>query len=157
MMELSLVFVAAVAFAVFALGFWLTVPVRLWLRWLTRGTLGSVLFLLLSPEKAVEEVQKALETVLPVAASASEAPGADWVVHFFCFAALTALFFLARRDLAASPLFAGLVALGAVTEGLQILVEGRQAALGDFLADLAGVVIGYSVVVVIARALARTG
>jgi hypothetical protein len=138
--------VTASALAVFLLGCWLTAPLSPLWRWLGRGLLAGVLVALLMPAGAVDRLQDWIRDWLPLAASASQAAGADWVVHFLCFTALAALLFHFRRDVPAAWIAAGLVVLGGLTEALQTLVDGRSATLGDWVADCLGICLGYAAV-----------
>lgn len=142
-MTLTAVVVAAVAAGILLLGWLITRPAPIQWRWLARATLGATLFALLTPAGVISTAQDWLRNWLPLAASASQAPGADWVVHLLSFAALAALLFHVRRDLPAWVLAVGLIGLGALTEALQFLVDGRQAAISDLVADSAGVLAGW--------------
>lgn len=142
---IATILVSLAALTVFWLGCWATRPVPPVWRWVARGLLAAVLLALLTPASAVNLVQNWVKGWLPLAASASSAPGADWVVHVLSFAALGALLFHLRRDISAAAIAAGLIGLGAVTELLQHFVEGRSAALGDLVADCVGASLGYLV------------
>ncbi|RFF29589.1 hypothetical protein DZC52_12335 [Wenzhouxiangella sediminis] len=133
------------AAGIFGLGWWLAAPVAFWGRWVIRGVLAGVLAALLVPASAIQVLEDWVKAWLPVAASASSAAGADWVVHFFSFAGLGALLFYFRRDVPAAAIGAGLIGLGGLTEVLQYFVEGRSAAVGDLVADGIGVGVGYLV------------
>jgi VanZ family protein len=137
--------VGLVGAGILGLGWWVTLPVAFVWRWLTRGALAVVLLALLTPAWAMDVFQDWVRAWLPLAASASQASGADWVIHFCSFAVLGALLFLFRRDVSPIVMFVGLVLLGGVTEGLQYLVEGRTASVGDLVADSLGVGFGWLV------------
>jgi VanZ family protein len=153
----SIILVSLAALGVFGVGWWLTGPVSLIWRWVIRGALGGVLLALLTPASLIDAVQDWLKTWLPLAASASQASGADWVVHFCSFAGISALLFFFRQDVPRSALLAGLIGLGGLTEMLQYLVEGRTASLGDLVADSAGVVLGYGIAQIFGGRLRREG
>lgn len=66
----------------------------------------------------------------------------DKAEHFFSFGALTAVLLVALPRVPASRLVAGLIVVGAGLELAQATpLVGREAALGDWLAEAAGVVI----------------
>jgi VanZ family protein len=139
---LILLFVLLAALAWLALGFWLTRPVPTAWRWTIRLVLAGVLVALLMPASAVGQVLNLLQSVFAPVAEVSEAAGADWVVHFLLFALLSTLLFAHRRDLSPLALGLGLVVFGAITEGLQLLVDGRHGSLDDVLANSLGVLAG---------------
>lgn len=131
--------VLASGLGIFLLGCWLSKPVAPLWRWLGRLLLAAVLAALLMPASAIQQVFAWLQLWLPASSAAAATPGADWTVHFACFAALGFWLFYFRRDLPLRWTAGGLVILGGLSEALQFLVAGRSASGADWLADCIGI------------------
>lgn len=145
MISFSLLFAWLIGLGFFGLGVWVTGPLPVVWRWVTRIVLVGLLCAFLSPAETVEQVREVVERVIPLAASASQVDKAGWVVHFLLYTLLSALLFFQRCRVEPAVLGLGLVVLAVVTESLQLLIEGREAAIGDLVINWIGVAAGYFV------------
>ncbi len=139
----DVVIVIASGLGIFLLGWWLSAPLAPLWCWLGRALLAAVLAALLAPASAIQQLLAWFQPWLPVGSAAAATPGADWIVHFACFAALGLWLFHFRRDLVAQWTVLGLVMFAGLTEILQILVVGRSASWADWLADCIGIGIAW--------------
>ncbi len=130
--------VALLSAGLFALGWWVSRPVPWLLRWLFRLAVLVMLLALVLPPGAIDWIRDALSVLMPLARQADEVPGASYIVHFSLFFGVSGLLFWPRPDLGRLYPVLAMAAMAVITEGLQLLVDGRFASWGDVLANLIG-------------------
>jgi len=135
--------VALLCLLILAAGWWVSRPMGFIWRWLFRGVLVALLAGMALPADVVMEVRGFVGSLLPVLREVEPGGGASFVVHLVLFALTSALLFVFRRDLRWEVLLAGLVVLAFVTEGVQLVVDGRFASWGDVGVNLLGVGVGF--------------
>lgn len=116
---------------------------------------GAVLYGVLMPGDTKSSLE---QWVLDVFAwRPEESIGLSWsdLTHFGMFLALGLTLAFARPDLAVGVVLADMGLLAAATETLQLMVEGRQASIADASLDLAGALVGISLIRLLARSTAR--
>lgn len=94
------------------------------------------------PVETVFQVKQFVATLVPFLRELETGGSASFLVHLVLFALTSALLFAFRPDLRWHHLLAGLAALAFVTEGLQLLIDGRYASWADVGVNLLGVAIG---------------
>ncbi|MFP4336224.1 MAG: VanZ family protein [Wenzhouxiangella sp.] len=137
-----MLFVVLFIAGVFALAWWVSVPVVWWQRWLLRLAVLAMLAGLALPPAAIEWLRDLLSALLPLAREASQAQGASVVMHFGLFAVVSALLFVARVDLHRFSLPV-MAVLAFVLEALQLLIDGRVFEVLDIVVNLLGVAAGW--------------
>lgn len=123
----------------FGLGWWVSRPIGWLPRWVFRLAVLVTLLALVLPPAAIDGLRDALSVLIPLAREASDVPGASYLVHFVLFAGLSGLLFWTRSDLGRWYPILGMASMAFVTEGLQLLIDGRFASWTDVLINLAGV------------------
>lgn len=118
---------------------WVSRPVGWLARWLFRASVLVMLLLLVLPPAAIEWIRDALSVFIPLAREASDVPGASYLVHFVLFAGVSGLLFWTRPDLGRLYPALSMAAMAFITEGLQLLVDGRFASWADVGVNLLGV------------------
>lgn len=123
----------------FGLAWWVSRPVGWPPRWLFRLAVLVMLLALVLPPAAIDWLRDALSVLIPLAREASEVPGASYLVHFLLFCGVSGLLFWTRPDLHRGSLLLGMASMAFITEGLQLLIDGRFASWTDVLVNLLGV------------------
>ena len=123
----------------FALGWWVSRPVGWLPRWAFRLAVLVMLLALVLPPAAIDWLRDALSALIPLAREASEVPGASYAVHFSLFVGVSGLLFWTRPDLGRWYPALAMAGLAFITEGLQLLIDGRFASWSDVLVNLLGV------------------
>lgn len=139
---MTFVLVALLCLVILAVGWWVSGPMGAVWRWLFRGVLMVLLAGMALPADAVLEVKKFVAALAPALQDIEPGGGTSIAVHLVLFMLTSALLFIFRHDLRWQHLLAGLVALAFVTEGVQLLVDGRYASWADVGVNLLGVAIG---------------
>lgn len=134
--------VGAGCLLVIVAGWWVSGPMRPPWRGRFRLLLAITLVAMVSPPGLIESARTLVARILPGASALGSTESAAVLVHLLLFALVSALLFRHRRDLRALPLFAGLIALAFTTEGMQYLVDGRQAGWADVAVNVAGTTLG---------------
>lgn len=66
----------------------------------------------------------------------------DAIIHFLAFAALAALLYTPTRNHGRLQAIGWLILLATATEMMQLLIDGRQASMGDLFYDITGIFLG---------------
>lgn len=139
---LGLILVCLAAVAVLVAGFWVSRPIPVVWRYLFRLALLAMVAGLMLPASAIDWVRDMLSLLLPLAREVTDVPGVSYWVHFLLFVSVSGLLFWHRRDLPLPWLVATMASLAFITEGIQLLVDGRFASWGDVGVNLGGVAAG---------------
>lgn len=131
--------VALCAVALFGVFYWLSRPVPLGWRWLSRGMLLLLLAAMLLPPPVIAEIRLLVAWVFPPGDELSRHQSASYWVHFGLFFGYSLLLMWHRRDLPPWLPAAALLALGAATEALQLWVDGRHGSWLDVMVNSLGV------------------
>lgn len=134
----------------FALAWWVSVPVLWWQRWSFRLAVLAMLAGLALPPAAIDWLRDLLSALLPLAREVSQTEGASVVMHFGLFGVVSVLLFISRVDLHRFSLPA-MAVLAVLMEGVQLLVEGRSADGIDVVTNLLGVACGWAVARLVAH------
>ncbi len=130
----------------FGLSWWVSRPMGALARWLFRALVLLALLALVLPPAAILWIRDSLSVFLPLAREASDMPGASYVVHFLLFVAVAGLLFWTRPDLGRLYPALAMATMALITEGLQLMVDGRFAAWADVAVNLIGVAVAAAVV-----------
>ncbi|MFU8832877.1 MAG: hypothetical protein ACNA7J_12080 [Wenzhouxiangella sp.] len=149
MLGLFLVFLLALA--VFAGGWWVSRPMPIFWRWFFRLTLLAMVAGLMLPSVAIDWLRDALSLLLPLARDVTDVPGISIWVHYLLFSLVSGLLLWHRRDLPLLWVVVALASLAFITEGIQLLIDGRFAAWADVLVNLCGVATGLALRLVLSR------
>ncbi len=139
---LGLLLVLILALAVIAGGWWVSRPMPLFWRWFFRLTLLAMVAGLMLPFAAIDWLRDALSLLLPLARDVTDVPGISLWVHYLLFALVSSLLLWHRRDLPLLWVVVTLSSLAFITEGIQLLIDGRFASWTDVLVNLCGVATG---------------
>lgn len=123
----------------FGLGWWVSQPIGRLPRWGFRLAVLVMLLALVLPPAAIDWLRDALSVLIPLAREVGDVPGASYLVHFILFAGVSGLLFWTRSDLGHWYPILAMASMAFVTEGLQLLIDGRFASWNDVLINLAGV------------------
>ncbi len=138
----GLLLVSLAGLTVLLAGWWVSRPIPLIWRWMFRLALLAMVTGLMLPSSAIEWLRDALAVFLPLAREVSDAPASSYVGHFLLFVSVSGLLFWHRRDLPLPWLVATMASLAFITEGIQLLADGRYASWSDVAVNLFGVTIG---------------
>ena len=139
----------------FSLGWWVSRPVGWFWRWVFRLAFLLMLLGLVLPPAGVDWIRDVLSVFVPLAREASDIPGVSYLVHFTLFAVVSGLLFWIRTDLGRLYPALAMAALAFITEGLQLLVDGRFASWGDVGMNLVGVAVAAALVWTLQAMLSR--
>jgi len=141
----------------YALGWWVSIGMVWWGRWVFRLALLALLLGLTLPAVWINEIVVFLSQFYPGLGEISDEPGASFGMHFLLFLAVATTLLVFRMDLPFASLLAALIALAFLTEGLQAPIADRFADWADVGTNLLGVGLGAMSRVLLARLVRPTG
>lgn len=139
---MNLLLLTVTCLIVLGLAVWISRPMPALWRWAFRGLTAATLLAMTAPPWLIEEATIMLSLVVPVPQAQGGSGITSILVHFLLFALLSALLFGQRRDLAVPILLTAVALFSVLTEGLQLMVQGRYADQWDVITNLAGSIAG---------------